>query len=85
MKILAIWGENDVVFSKGIQSKKELKRAKHKGKKPNRLIVHQRDIDMNEITEKALKENVSRAGIVITTSGRCIYDGKRNALKRGRL
>ena len=80
MKILAIWGEKDVVFSKGIQSKKELKRCKHKGKKPNRLIVHQRDIDMNEITEKQLKEHISRNGIIITTDGRCIYDGKRKRL-----
>lgn len=80
MKILAIWGETDVVFSKGIQSKKELKHAKHKGKKPNRIIVHQRDIDANEVSEKDLKKHISRNGIVITTDGRCIYDGKRKKL-----
>ncbi len=78
MKILAIWGQDDAVFSKGIQSKKELKKMKHKGKKPNRLIIHERDLEV--ISAKQLKQYITHSGLIITTNGKCIYDGKRKKL-----
>lgn len=81
MKIMAIWETPDANATKIIRSKKELQKAKFRGKKPNRMLVHPED--MKVVTPTQLKKYIAHTGIIILLgTAKPIYDGRvRNGSK----
>lgn len=75
MKIMAIWDTPDANATKIIRSKKELQKAKFRGKKPNRMLVHPED--MKIINPAQLKKYIAHTGIIILLgTAKPIYDGR---------
>ncbi len=78
MLMLAIWETPKDVIEKPVRSKSELKNAKFAGKKPDKLIVT--DDTARKIGNKVLRASVAYDGIIISTSGKKIYDGKNKSV-----
>ena len=77
MKILAIWEDKETVKSKAAHSLKELKKLKHNGKKPDKIIIHERDILQTSLKE--VKKHVKHNGIImqVGSENKCLFDGRR--------
>lgn len=74
MRIVAIWTNETKDAMKIIRSKADFKNLKFEGRKPNRMILPA--ADLKEIKVQDLKKYISYTGLIITTSGRKIYDGR---------
>ena len=80
MKVLLIWTKDkDKVVTKHAETVKDLKKSRYKGRKPDRIIVHPNDQEY--LKKYKVKDFVSKDGIIITTSGIPIYDGRVRAVR----
>ena len=79
MLALAIFDFEEEVIEKPIRSKGELKNFRFRGRKPDRLIIQDSEIKAFG-GNKVLRASVIPSGLVITTTGRKIYDGKTKSL-----
>jgi len=78
MLVLAIFEFEEEVIQRQVRSKAELKNCKFRGRKPDKLIIRPQDV--SKYGKKVLRAGVVPDGIVITTSGDKIYDGKNKSL-----
>ena len=79
MLALAIFEFDEEVIEKPLRSKGELKNFRFRGRKPDKIILESIDIKAFG-GKKVLRAAVVPSGIVITTSGEKIYDGKNKSL-----
>lgn len=72
-----MWDTKDKVVSKAVHSLKAFKKVKHNGKKPDKVIIHERDLVMTSIKE--LKKHVTHNGIImqVGSENKCLFDGRR--------
>ena len=79
MRVICIWNTfNDKVVTQVARTKRELRHAKVNGKKPNKIILP--DVDVKTMGINVLRNCVTYTGLIITTGGKMIYDGKSKKL-----
>ena len=80
MKVLAIWDNRDDTRTKAVHSLKELKKTKHNGKKPNKIIIHERDVVQTSVKE--LRKHVTYNGLIMQVGSvhKCLFDGRKKSL-----
>ena len=78
MLALCVWDVNDDVVMGEATSPRELKNISYAGKKPDKIVVDENSA--HKFGEKVLSKNVKRRGLVITTTGKVIFDGRKKSL-----
>ena len=79
MLALAIFEFDEEVIEKPLRSKGELKNFRFRGRRPNKIILKATEIKAFG-GNKVLRAAVVHDGVVITTDGVKIYDGKNKSL-----
>lgn len=78
MKLVLIWEAEEDVKTSFKEFHRKMKPVKLNGRKPTKIVVH--DTDDKPINEKLLKSLVSYDGLVISTTGRAVYDGRKKRI-----
>ena len=80
--VLMIWDSPDAVYTKMAFPVKNEMEFKWRGQKPTKMIIPE-NINTEKVQNLA-KKNIHYAGLVISTDGNVIYDGRR-AMEKWRI
>ena len=83
MILIAIWDKTDDIMTRKVTRKKDLKTLKHRSRKPDKLIVD--DVEVKGWGIHKLRQAVAYDGLVISTKGAPIYDGRRQSSVRSSI
>ena len=79
MPIMVMWDVEDEVFMRPVDDLEKIGKIKLNGVKPNKIIIPEPRNDYK--TQKVCKKAIAHNGLVLSTGGHKIYDGRRSKLK----